>query len=500
MSFNFKPEREGTYVIRCLAIENNEILAEFFKPVIAGKDTGSFKLAAREKRIEIKEGLEDLVPLEWRPITKPIETPHIKWAKPYAKERPRVLFLTAEEFVSELTQLSRRMDIEIDFVPLAFSPGHCSIGVINKERFKFVEEKLKNNKYDVILSSNLRFEEFPEEIKKNIINKVAEGAGFICIAPSPESPILSEILPFSIQKANQRWPWPEGQSGAWKKEKEHFITTGIPFSALPGSIHYRYKKFQGDILASSNKDPILSINEYKKGRIAALSYFAGSPWITPSVNHYAVEFNYWEYYYSLLAKSILWAAKKETDLKILSLKPDGEKIRRGESVNVEIILASDINQKVTINANLKDKGSSLEKVFTRKADLKKDKENKIIFNLPQNLPSGLHLIDISIRNKQDRILNWGTAYFTVISGIEIAQIKTDREYYKSPEAKKNIGITLKIENKEGKSKEVSLNIEFSDCFKRLLISKTRKESLVPGINEIKFTLFPENLLSPIHYF
>ena len=500
-SFNLKPEREGTYIIRCLAKEKDKILAEFFRPIVIGKDTCLFKLAAREKKIEIKDNLEDLVPADWKPITKPIETPHIKWAKPYSQERPKVLFLYSEEYESELTELARRMDIECELMPLQGSAWHKGglEGRFNKNRFKFIEEKLKNNNYDVILSSNLYFEEFPEEIQKQIVEKVGEGTGFICILPSPKSDILSEILPFS-ERTQVYMHYAVERAARWHKEKEHFITTGVPFSVLPETNHHRFKKIQGDMLVSSNKDPLLSIYEYKKGRVAALSYNSCTPRLLPDVNHYEVEFDYWEYYYSLLARCILWAGKKEPDLKILSIKPEGEELKRGaKETKIKIKLQSIDTFKGNIQLLLKNKRYELVKQEQRKLALKKNTSFDIEFAIPEYLEAGSYLADIFIRNNQKRILNWGTACFRVTGNIELTEIKTDKEYYKRPEDKKRIGISLKIENKEEKNKEIILGIEFSDSFKRLLIKKSQSQVLTPGINKIKLTLYPENLLTPIHH-
>ena len=511
-SFNLKPEKEGTYIIRCLAKVDNKVIADFFKPVVIGKDTGSFKLAAKEKRITIKDTFEDLVPEEWRPVTKPVETPHIKWAKPYAKERPKVLFLTAEDYQRELTELAQRMDIEYDFIPLKgmYEGIH---GPVNKQRFKFIEEKLCNE-YDVIFSSNLFFEEFPEGIQKAIVKKVAEGTGFVSIVPSKETKILSEILPFSNRLSGYRGATRPTPS-RWHKKKEHFVTTGIPFSVLPKSSYYRFKKLQGEILVSAGNDPLLSINEYKKGRVAALSYFSRQSFpITPTVDHYEVEFDYWEYYYSLIAKSILWAGKKEPNLEILSLKPEGEELKRennswiirkgniisysDEKPAIKIKLQCKEDIKGTVHLVIKNKRYETVKKHKEKLNIKKNTPKDIAFEIPEYLETGLYLADIFLKDKQDRILNWGTAHFKVISNIELTEIKTDKKYYKKPEDKKNISVTLKINNKERENKDVSLNVELSDALRRLIITKSLKQLLTPGINRINLTLHSESLITPIH--
>ena len=492
LPFRFDPGKEGTCVIYCRATAGDKLAGEFFKPVIVGKSSGPFAIAPAETRVTIKETLASIVPQEWRPIAKPLDTPHIKWAQPYAGGKPKVLIIAGEFFQRDVTELAQRMDMDYDFIPLEglantyFCDLHWNV---NKDRVKFIEEKLLGD-YDAIFTANFRYGEFPEKIRKTIADKVAQGTGLLCIVPD-NAPGFSEILP--VAKVNEHKTFP----GEWKKEREHPVSTGIPFALLPKSAHYRYAQRPGTVLASAGGDPLVSVGEHGKGRIVAICYRPHLASMTPTVNHHEVGFDYWEYYFSLFAKGLYWVAQGAPPVRIVSLAPEGEAFRRGEPPKISLSLVSDRDRKVLVRARLKDKEAAFEAEIEAEAALSKDGTTRVELHAPRRLPVGLHLADVHILDRNQRVLNWGTAYFHVAADFRLGKITTDKEYYRGP-AKKQIRANVEVENDGGRERKAALLATLADSYGRLVIRQSKQSAFAPGRSLVELDLAHPHLIAPAH--
>src|SRR6185503_18926214 len=118
--------------------------------------------------------------------------------------------------------------------------------------------------------------------------------------------------------------------GKWERGQSHFITEGLPLELLPegnaGGSFYKYRA-QGDVLIKSGPNPIVAVKNYGKGRVVALGYVDEG--FTPkSIDGYEekIYWDYWEYQYSLLARSLLWASGREIPVRIQSLTADDREL------------------------------------------------------------------------------------------------------------------------------------------------------------------------------
>ena len=111
--------------------------------------------------------------------------------------------------------------------------------------------------------------------------------------------------------------------GKWELDQPHFITEGLPLELLPegtaGGSFYQYKA-NGDVLIKSGANPIVAVKNYGKGRVVAMAYVEEGftpQSINPTENK--IYWDYWEYQYSLLARSLLWASGREIPVHIKCL-------------------------------------------------------------------------------------------------------------------------------------------------------------------------------------
>ena len=119
--------------------------------------------------------------------------------------------------------------------------------------------------------------------------------------------------------------------GKWEVSQKHFITEGLPLELLPeGNVGGSFYKYQanGEVLIKSGAYPIVATRNYGRGRVVALAYVEEG--FTPqSVNpvETKIYWDYWEYQYSLLARSILWASGREVKVSINALSAGNETIK-----------------------------------------------------------------------------------------------------------------------------------------------------------------------------
>src|SRR5690242_21947176 len=135
--------------------------------------------------------------------------------------------------------------------------------------------------------------------------------------------------------------------GKWELGQAHFISEGFPLELLPegtaGGSFYEYKS-QGDVLIKSGTNPILAVKNYGKGRVVAMAYVEEG--FTPqSINpqESKIYWDYWEYQYSLLARSLLWAAGREIPVRIKNLTAS----EAGLKLSVSSTIEQDVQIEVT---------------------------------------------------------------------------------------------------------------------------------------------------------
>ncbi len=74
-------------------------------------------------------------------------------------------------------------------------------------------------------------------------------------------------------------------------------------------------------VSTENNHPVVAVKKYGKGRVVALAYLENgfipqpkNPWGT------GLHYSYWEYMWSLVAKSVIWAAGKKLHQQLMMLK------------------------------------------------------------------------------------------------------------------------------------------------------------------------------------
>ena len=123
-------------------------------------------------------------------LSMEFETPHTKWAKPYAGGKTRVLFFSPWYQGStegrETIELMQRFDLESEVAYFLKGPN-CLLGDNNPRPYVTVDAgtqrvlRLLETKFDVYFFNQIEFEALPYQVQVRIRQQVFEGAGLVIV-------------------------------------------------------------------------------------------------------------------------------------------------------------------------------------------------------------------------------------------------------------------------------------------------------------------------------
>jgi hypothetical protein len=202
-----------------------------------------------------------------------------------------------------------------------------------------------------------------------ILRRVREGAGLVLLHPfvgdvkghpfaGDEAEAdrriweLSPLVGVADDFVNERGYWELNEAAVarrrWEVGVRHFITDGLPLELLPsgdaGGRFYKYEA-KGEVLIQAAGHPVLAVKDYGKGRVVAFAYVEDG-FLPEGVDPVETRtlWDYWEYQYALVARSILWAARRDGDLSIESVSATADAglalaLRTGAPREVEVEVA-----------------------------------------------------------------------------------------------------------------------------------------------------------------
>ncbi|MEA3400061.1 MAG: beta-galactosidase trimerization domain-containing protein [Armatimonadota bacterium] len=468
----------GTWVLRGEVRANGERLTDFSHELVVGERSGQIALEPVEERVgRVGERFEDKLAArgtgpEDRPPSEDVVTPHVRWAKPLAGGPVRALIINDLLVGRETVELAQRLEMDYDAptitTPYAMSATTGMFGkAVNLEwSLDNIRELLEENRYEAILIGGLSAELFPEDIIDAILGQVEDGAGLVWANPNDCSEKLWEALPFGGIEGGSRPEFP------WRAERQHYLTVGIPWEALPPTDTTRYTD-DGQVLARADRYPLLAVKNYGDGRIVGLGYCTSwqgpgsySNGLTPWIQFAPTRFDYWEYYHSLLAKCTLWAAGREPEGRIASLSVEpGTPLQGGEAPALHVTLQGAADA-VRAQVRIVDEFGSVE--HTAQVSLT---EGDNAIPLAEDMAGGLHLVDLILRDEQGAVLDWGTATVRVTPRVEVTALEVEDRIYREGDA---VQAQVTLEPVEPAPAEVQLVALLRDGYDRLVARETQE--------------------------
>jgi hypothetical protein len=176
----------------------------------------------------------------------------------------------------------------------------------------------------------------------------------------------------------------------------------------------------------------MSVSNYGKGRVVAMAYLEEG--FTPqSINpiENKIYWNYWEYQYSLLARAVLWAAARNTPVRIQSLTA-------AEDSGLKLSLNASGQQAVEIEVNGRNEfgqalgSTTVEKVLHSGSNAIEIPVSRLRPSF--GWPGGRQILNVIIRDASDNsTLNWGAATFTTPKRAMMTSTRTAVDVYQRGE-------------------------------------------------------------------
>ena len=460
------------------------------------------------------------------PFTLDVKTPHVAWAQPWGGNPVHALVVPSVSEGRTLVELAERFPITYDTVMIdtAWDVNTWTVGTGKdyearnyKLTYQYLSEDLASSAhYDVIvLPSLFGWNRLPQGARDAILKRVQEGAGLVLIhpttgIPAPGAPPVEQAMNIhapevAVAPGGKLWEvsplvdclsdqldssghlhvLPNAVSGgAWKAVAESFITDNVPFDSFPAEDlkHYKYRLGPGSklLVEGPEGEPIVATKMFGKGRVVALGYVNHG--LSPDIDWNFLgkqDDHWWEYFYSLLGRSIMWAGGEDPQVHLLPLRVEN-RAAGGKSLTVTLdnrapIRTGELSVKL-INQWGGEQGSALKPVRLNRG------RNRIVLDLPGAASAGRNDVDV-ILSADGKRYAWGSGSFAVPQAGRIVSITTDKKFYALGD---RMQVTVKIDRsgvaatggkpaprtpvprKENLSKPAKVRVDLLDNRRRLI--------------------------------
>ncbi len=399
-------------------------------------------------QVSLREGEPDepiISQLSLREIDRPLgevpETRHIDWASPLAGGPVKTCFtLRTFLLMRDAAELAQRIDLDYDVIHTGYEGDECVSDTARR-----ATKRMGEGSYEVyVVASRLS-----NVLTKAIRQRVEAGAGLVVLEGFGQG---TKLLP----------------AGEWKTvEDAHYLRSGIPWERMPEKI-----------LAS------VQTGEIGKGRAVRLAFplTTSRVWgLLPSENsmdaYKSRQFEYWEWWQSLLARTIVWAARRE-----------------GQTA---FVIGPDQDERLSVKADHAPPGARMRAVWRSGREIRFDgpllrkppqeiplqSDAQLSLPIPSDLPAGPAIADMTLLDAQGQALNWCSVAKSVAQRARIVALKTDREFY-SPDAAAELTVKLSAEQVV----EATVEARLIDARGRVVAAASETCRLTAGETERALTL------------
>ncbi|UCF37147.1 MAG: beta-galactosidase [Acidobacteriota bacterium] len=406
-----------------------------------------------------------------------VVTDHFPWGRELKTGTIRAFAIADVANGRGVIELAQRLELTPKAVTLGRSPG------INKWGFgDFYEQRsgggefwadpyslihtyiasdlLYGPDYDVILWPGLHpWESFPGEIRDEIRRRVENGAGLVFFYPvtqDSEAGGLRDLSPLVIEKAlggEFGMTTPVLDESRWAAGKDHYITRGIPFEAFPwGQIGVVESDVQGEILLKTEEGtPVLATRQVGKGRVVAFAY--PEKGMIPQIDKVfetGLHYPYHEYMWSLVARSVVWAASREPVEAIVQVEQNGDEV---------VVEFSGVTDGATVEATVGSDFGEREAQLSIQVPAGAERVNLAV---PKDLGKGRHFVNLRLI-RDGATLDWAGAEVNLESDVRIAGIEEIPEQIQVGER-----VSGKLRLSASRSTEAEVTVRLYDNYDRLV--------------------------------
>ncbi len=376
-----------------------------------------------------------------RPLTPPIEYRHIDWASPLAGG-PVKTFATIRSFrcMRQFIELSQRVDLDYDLVHTGYY-GDDAASVTGRRAMR----RMQDGFYEVYLVPS----RMSDMMAKSVKERVEAGAGLVVVEGFGRARRFVDVN--TLEEVGD----------------DHYLRAGIPWDLMPEKI-----------LES------VQVGQLGKGRVVRMVFPSATSrvWgLMPSeISREAWmsrQFEYWEWWESLLAKGVLWAAGREGQARLEQMDSDASAIRlRAGGVpagaTARVIVRS--------GREIRFDGPPL-RMAAKIVAVADDGRTDVA--VPQQMPAGPVVADVVLLDAQGKALTWGSFVTTKPQAARIVELAASSDTIKPNQT---FGLSVKLE--AARECTASVEAKLIDAFGRVVDVTTQDEQLGAGVHDVALTL------------
>ena len=333
-----------------------------------------------------------------------LPTPHVPWAKPLAGGKLKVFAcwgeLESNRLVNELMQ---RLDADIDTVTLAtglnvgWGLGGPLYGARTPQDItRALNQYFDARQYDVILlGGDFDYETLlGDALGAKVLDQVRRGAGLVYGNLTSVSKSFADALPL------KRSFGAGGSGWTLKDPAYHYLTAGLPIAQMSSGIKkYIGVKPDAKLLvtagvdgagADATENPLLVTAACGQGRVVCLTGLAGG-----------------EEGQALLLKTLLWAAKRESPVRLDEVKVEKDAYAFGTAPRLRVRASAPPEAAQPCQIVI-----ACDEWRTERALAFKDGKGELSVELPATLAAGRKRVSVFVNRDLARV-NFGLALFTV---------------------------------------------------------------------------------------
>ncbi len=439
------------------------------------------------------------------PYSTEVATPHVPWASVLPGGPIKGFFIPSVSRGRDMVELMQRLSLapttvsidrewDINCWGIGDYYGHEERGDRDDFRvvFGYVEQDLTSAApFEVMVIPGLNgWTRMTRASRDAILKRVSEGAGLVLIHPFvgdvaghpflgdekvgdtrlwdlsplvgvPDDTVTERGYPALRQDAIV--------SGRWEAAAAHFINQGLDAELLAtgdrGGKFYKYEN-RGQVVVRAGEHPVVSVKSYGKGRVVAFAQ-AGEGFVPEPLDPIKTRtyWDYWEYRHSLLARAVLWAAGRESDLTLASLK--------ASAGAVEMKLATPKARKVEIELTAKDESGGL---LASRKEARDVAAGESAVSVPaeglrpaSGWPGGKVIVNAILRDPASgATLNWGAAHFEVDKAASIVSLRANSAAYQEGD------VLSVVTQAAGRLEDARMRVTLTDDLDRVLSVESKR--------------------------
>jgi len=377
-----------------------------------------------------------------------IVTPHVAWAKPFAPGRIKAFAIADVADGRGIIELAERLDLDFKATTIGRNQGTNKWGfgdfytqrsyggefwesAYSLAHTYILDDLLNGPEYDVILWPGLHaWESYPAELRNEIRRRVEAGAGLVLFYPNSKESELWDISPLvktgSIDRGRNAERRGLDQS-PWIAKGDHYITRGVPLDAFPwGHLSVAQSQATGTVLletsGSNGGKPVLAVKTVGKGRVVAFGYSERG--MIPEVENLfetGLHYPYHEYLWSLVARAVVWAAKREPQAAIRNLRSSGNNL---------IVTLENPPEGAELVATIRSSFGEIEGQMSAPV-----KQPTVTLAISKPLSGGQHFAEAQLLEK-GRVVDWATQKFEIPAQTVIRNLTLESDRVKVGDAVK----------------------------------------------------------------